>query len=77
MPERSTTPGSVPERTTPEPPGAPRPTPASLRSRFHRLPERVRPEDTVESHDPLPRADPTAGRDVERDAMLRVAGLTG
>ncbi|NAZ82620.1 heme biosynthesis protein HemY [Kineococcus sp. R8] len=44
------------------------------RQRFRRLPEPVRVEDTVESHDPLPAPDPTMGRDTETEFLLRTAG---
>lgn len=61
----------------PRPAAAVGPAPTPGRSRFLHLPERIRLEDTVESHDPFPPADPTMGRDVERDAMLRVSGIGG
>ena len=40
-------------------------------SRFARLPEPVRLEDTVETHDPAPVPDPESGRDTDRDFLLR------
>lgn len=47
---------------------------ADPRSRFRTLPAGIRLEDTVESHDPLPPADPTMGRDPDQDFLLRNAG---
>ena len=49
-------------------------TPEAVRERYRTLPEPVRLADTVEVHDPLPPPDPTAGRDPERDFVLRYAG---
>jgi hypothetical protein len=42
--------------------------------RFRQLPERVRPEDMVETQQAGDAPDPTMGRDSERDFMLRNAG---
>lgn len=39
--------------------------------RFKRLPERVKPEDTVESKDTNVARDPEGGRDTDRDFMIR------
>ena len=59
------------------------PTPTSGRTgdgerpgteRFRRLPPRIRLEDTVAVQEVSPPADPTMGRDPERDFMLRNAG---
>ena len=44
-------------------------------ARWKRLPEPVRLEDTREVHDAAPVPDPLAGRDTERDFMLRFAGI--
>ena len=44
------------------------------RTRYRTLPEPIRTADTIESHDPLPAADPTMGRDPEQDSTLRYAG---
>ncbi len=41
--------------------------------RFERLPEPVRLEDTVASQDTSPPPDPEAGRDTDRDFLLRYA----
>jgi hypothetical protein len=41
---------------------------------YRHLPERVRVEDTVASHQAAPPADPDAGCDTEREFMLRYAG---
>jgi hypothetical protein len=42
--------------------------------RFRHLPEPVRIEDTVTTKDEVAHADPEAGRDTNRDFMLRYAG---
>jgi hypothetical protein len=42
--------------------------------RFKHLPEAVRLEDTVTTKDEVAHADPEAGRDTNRDFMLRYAG---
>lgn len=42
---------------------------------FSRLPERVRPEDTVTTQDVDPAPDPRGGRDTETEFMLRNAGF--
>lgn len=44
-------------------------------ARFRKLPERIRPEDMTEVLETDPPADPTMGRDSERDFMLRNAGF--
>ncbi len=46
----------------------------AARSRFRRLPDPVRLEDTVETKEATPAPDPAGGRDGERDFMLRYAG---
>ena len=43
--------------------------------RWKRLPAPVRLEDTRAMHDAAPVPDPLAGRDTERDFMLRFAGM--
>jgi hypothetical protein len=43
------------------------------RDRWKHLPEPVSLEDTRETYDVEPAPDPTAGRDTERDFMLRWA----
>lgn len=48
--------------------------PASDLQRFKRLPERVRLEDTLESHDTNTARDPEGGRDTDRDFMFRYMG---
>ena len=48
--------------------------PASGSQRFKRLPERVRLEDTVETHDTNVARDPEGGRDTDRDFMIRYTG---
>ena len=45
--------------------------------RFKHLPERIRLEDTVETHDTRLVPDPDGGRDPEVDFMLRNAGAGG
>jgi hypothetical protein len=45
--------------------------PASDSQRFKKLPERIRVEDTVESHDTNVARDPEGGRDTDRDFMIR------
>ena len=40
-------------------------------NKFRQLPEPVRLEDTVATHDAEPVPDPQAGQDSERDFMLR------
>lgn len=52
--------------TTPQPADGHRP-----RTEFRRLPEPVRPEDTVTSQDTAALPDPEAGRDTDRDFLLR------
>jgi hypothetical protein len=42
--------------------------------RFKHLPERVRPEDSVESKDTRVARDPESGRDTDRDFMIRYSG---
>jgi hypothetical protein len=42
--------------------------------RFRTLPERIRLEDTITSQEAETPPDPTMGRDIERDFMLRYAG---
>lgn len=42
---------------------------------FHRLPERVRPEDLVTSQAAFPPQDPRGGRDTETEFLLRNAAL--
>lgn len=42
--------------------------------RFGRLPDRVRPEDTVETKDTRTARDPEDGRDTDRDFMIRYSG---
>lgn len=44
--------------------------------RFDRLPEPIRLEDTVEETDTRPVPDPEAGRDTDRDFLIRY-GLGG
>jgi hypothetical protein len=51
---------------TPQPTSGHRP-----RTEFRRLPEPVRLEDTVTSHDADAPPDPEAGRDTDRDFLLR------
>lgn len=48
--------------------------PAADSQRFKRLPERVRLEDTVETHDTNVARDPEGGRDTDRDFMIRYMG---
>lgn len=48
--------------------------PAPDSQRFKRLPERVRLEDTVETHDTTVARDPEGGRDTNRDFMIRHIG---
>lgn len=48
--------------------------PAPDSQRFKRLPERVRLEDTVETHDTTVARDPEGGRDTDRDFMIRYTG---
>jgi len=48
--------------------------PAPDSQRFKRLPERVRLEDTVETHDTNVARDPEGGRDTDRDFMFRHLG---
>jgi hypothetical protein len=48
------------------------PTPQD--NHYRHLPEPVRLEDTVASHQTGPPTDPDAGRDTEREFMLRYAG---
>jgi hypothetical protein len=48
--------------------------PASDPQRFKRLPERIKLEDTVESHDTTAARDPEGGRDTDRDFMIRYSG---
>ena len=55
-----------------EEPEAVEPAPDS--QRFRRLPERVRLEDTVETHDTTVARDPEGGRDTDRDFMIRYSG---
>ena len=43
-------------------------------NKYRHLPEPVKLEETVESKDDSPVPDPQAGRDTERDFMLRYAG---
>jgi hypothetical protein len=43
-------------------------------NKYRHLPEPVKLEDTVEIMDESPVPDPQAGRDTERDFMLRYAG---
>jgi hypothetical protein len=59
------------DRTAP-PPAADADRPGS--ERFRTLPPRVRLEDTVAVQEVSPPADPTMGRDPDRDFMLRNAG---
>jgi hypothetical protein len=42
---------------------------------FHRLPERVRPEDLVTTQQAFPPEDPRAGRDTETEFLLRNAAF--
>jgi len=42
--------------------------------RYRHLPEPIRIEDTVTTKDEVAHADPEAGRDTNRDFMLRYAG---
>jgi hypothetical protein len=42
--------------------------------RYTRLPERIKVEDTVESTDTRVARDPEAGRDTDRDFMIRYSG---
>lgn len=55
-----------------EPEPVDEPTPGS--QRFKTLPERVKVEDTVESKDTRVARDPEAGRDTDRDFMIRYSG---
>ena len=48
--------------------------PAADSQRFKHLPERIRVEDTVESHDTNVARDPEGGRDTDRDFMIRYSG---
>jgi hypothetical protein len=48
--------------------------PESGPERYKHLPERVRAEDTVESKDTRVAPDPEAGRDTDRDFMIRYSG---
>jgi hypothetical protein len=41
---------------------------------YQHLPQPVRVEDTISTKEAAPVADPEAGRDTERDFMLRYAG---
>ncbi|MDP9418370.1 MAG: hypothetical protein M3P48_11215 [Actinomycetota bacterium] len=50
------------------------PAAADENNPYRRLPEAIRVEDTVASHDTTPPPDPDGGRDPERDFMLRYAG---
>ena len=43
-------------------------------NKFRQLPEPIKLEDTVEVKDDSPVADPEAGRDTDRDFMLRYLG---
>ena len=43
-------------------------------ARFRTLPERIDPEKMVTSKESEPAGDPQAGRDTNRDFMLRYAG---
>jgi hypothetical protein len=52
-----------------EPPDA-----LSVRGPYARLPEPTRLDELIESKDDRPAPDPTAGRDPERDFVLRYAG---
>ena len=45
--------------------------PKESASRFSRLPEPVRLEDTIASQDTAPPPDPEGGRDTDRDFLLR------
>ncbi len=76
-PAERTVPGRLAERTAPGP-LAERTAPGRLAERtapgpFGRLPPPVRLEDTVATHETRPAPDPTAGRDPDRDVMLRNA----
>jgi hypothetical protein len=44
------------------------------RNRYSSLPKAVRLEDTITTKESSPRLDPTAGRDPDRDFMLRYSG---
>jgi hypothetical protein len=57
------------ERGTP-----PEADPAAAVERYRQLPEPVRIEDTIATKEVEPAPDPDAGRDAERDFMLRYAG---
>jgi len=59
---------SVGEQTKPAAAGA------SGAKRFKRLPERIEPEDMVESQPTAPPRDPEGGRDTDRDFMIRYGG---
>ena len=48
-----------------------KPTPSA---RFKSLPERIRPEDMIEGQETEPPPDPTMGRDLEHDFLMRNAG---
>ncbi|HEY7009725.1 MAG TPA: hypothetical protein VH395_12335 [Jatrophihabitantaceae bacterium] len=49
-------------------------TDAGGSKRFKRLPERIKLEDTVESHATEVARDPEGGRDTDRDFMIRYGG---
>lgn len=48
--------------------------PAQPSDRYRTLPPPIRVEDTIATHEAAPPPDPNAGRDPERDFMLRYAG---
>ena len=48
---------------------------AQASERYRRLPEPIRLEDTITTKDADPLPDPDAGRNPDRDFMLRYAGL--
>ncbi len=48
--------------------------PESDSQRFKWLPERIKVEDTVESHETNPARDPEGGRDTNRDFFIRYIG---
>jgi hypothetical protein len=54
-----------------EPDPAAEPTRQTKPGRFAHLPPQVRLEDTVATHETEPAPDPTAGRDTDREFMLR------
>jgi len=58
-----------------DPTSAPDQDESARSARYRKLPERIRPEDTIATQETEPPPDPTMGRDPERDFMLRNAGF--